>query len=522
MEASLAQQESLIAALQHTLEQPVEAVETHISWVLLAGDHAYKIKKAVNLGFLDFTTLEKRRFYCAEELRLNRRLAPDLYLEVISIVGSTEQPVLGGSGQAIEYAVKMQRFPQSCLLDQVLQRGRLTPETVDATARKLADFHRSTAATGNDSPFGTPERVHQPVMENFAQIRTRLDSSASPGKLDELEEWSEREYRARCGAFAARKAMGFVRECHGDLHLGNIVLLEGEIVPFDCIEFNENLRWIDVISEAAFLTMDLHDRERPDLARRFLNAYLEQTGDYAGLEVLRYYLVYRAMVRAKVACIRAGQDDLASGEQDLLWAGYRRYIELAEGFTRPTAPFIAITHGLSGSGKTTVTQALLEALDIFRVRSDVERKRLYGLKPEARSSAGTGEGIYSPEANVRTYHKLAELARGIVRSGFPVIVDAAFLKRRERAAFHDLARELGVPFAILDFAAPESLLRERVELRRQGARDASEADLAVLESQFCSSEQLDDAESTVSLPVNTEQAVDVQALVQRLKKATSC
>ena len=308
MDTPLARQEILVAALRSALGEAVEVVETHISWVLLAGDYAYKIKKAVNLGFLDFSTLEKRRFYCAEELRLNRRLAPDLYLEVVPIAGSADHPVLNGPGPAIEYAVKMRRFPQACLLDQVLLRGELTPETIDAIARRIADFHGRTAIADNESPFGTPERAHLPVAENFAQIRPRLRDNEDLIRLDELERWSEREYQARFNALAARKARGLIRECHGDLHLGNMALLDGEAVPFDCIEFSDNLRWIDVISEAAFLAMDLQDRGRPDLARRFLNAYLEQTGDYEGLEVLRYYLVYRAMVRAKVACIRAGQD----------------------------------------------------------------------------------------------------------------------------------------------------------------------------------------------------------------------
>ena len=517
MDASLTRQETLIAALRSTLEEPVELVETHISWVLLAGGYAYKIKKAVDLGFLDFSTLEKRRFYCAEELRLNRRLAPDLYLEVVSIAGSADHPDLNGPGPAIEYAVKMRRFPQGCLLDQVLLRGELAPETIDAIARRIADFHGRTAIAGNESPFGTPERTHLPVAENFAQIRPRLRDKEDLIRLDKLERWSEREYQARIDAFEARKARGFVRECHGDLHLGNMALLDGEAVPFDCIEFSDNLRWIDVISEAAFLTMDLQDRGRPDLARRFLNAYLEQTGDYDGLEVLRYYLVYRAMVRAKVACIRAGQEGLSAGH----WTQYRDHIELAADFTRPSQPFLAITHGLSGSGKTTVTQSLLEALSLFRVRSDVERKRLHGLKPEARSGAGTGGNIYSLEANERTYRRLAEVARGIVRSGFSVIVDAAFLKRRERAAFHELAQELSVPFAILDVTAPENRLRERVKQRVQHGRDASEADIAVLESQLRNSEPLDDRESTAIIEVDTEQTADVQALVQRLAKAIS-
>jgi aminoglycoside phosphotransferase family enzyme/predicted kinase len=517
MDTALARQEILVAALRSALGVAVEVLETHISWVLLAGDYAYKIKKAVNLGFLDFSTLEKRRFYCGEELRLNRRLAPDLYLEVVPVAGSADHPAWNGTGPAIEYAVKMRRFPQASLLDQVLLRGELTSATVDAIARRIADFHEHTAVADDESPFGTPERTRLPVAENFAQIRPRLRDDADLIRLNELSRWSEREYQARFKTLAVRKARGMIRECHGDLHLGNMALLGGEAVPFDCIEFSDNLRWIDVISEAAFLNMDLQDRGRPDLARRFLNAYLEQTGDYEGLEVLRYYLVYRAMVRAKVACIRAGQAEQPAGH----WTQYRNHIELAAGFTRPFQPFLAITHGLSGSGKTTVTQSLLEAASLFRVRSDVERKRLYGLKPEARSSAGAGEGIYSVEANERTYRRLAEVARGIVQSGYPAIVDAAFLKRRERAAFHELAQELGVPFVILDVTAPENLLRERVKQRMQRGRDASEADIAVLENQLRNSEALDSSEQAATIGVDTERAVNAQALVQRLTGMTN-
>ncbi|BAN35756.1 hypothetical protein SCD_n01945 [Sulfuricella denitrificans skB26] len=518
MDATFARQEILVTALRNVLGEPVEVVETHISWVLLAGDYAYKIKKAVDLGFLDFSTLGKRHFYCAEELRLNRRLAPDLYLEVVPIAGSADHPVLSGPGPLIEYAVKMRRFPQFCLLDQVLLRGELTSEMIDAIARKIVDFHGRTAVADNKSPFGTPERTHLPMVENFAQIRPRLRDKKDLIRLDELERWSEQEYLARWDALAARKARGFVRECHGDLHLGNMALLDGEAVPFDCIEFSDNLRWIDVISEVAFLTMDLHGRGRSDLARRFLNAYLEQTGDYEGLEVLRYYLVYRAMVRAKVACIKAGQERLSAGH----WAQYRNHIELATEFARPLQPLLTITHGLSGAGKTTVTQSLLEATSLFRVRSDVERKRLYGLKPEARSGAGTGESIYSPEANERTYRRLTEVARGIIQSGFSAIVDAAFLKRRERASFHELAQELNIPFVILDVTAPENLLRERVKQRMQQGRDASEADITVLENQLRNSEPLDASELALAIDVDTEQKENIQALVQRLMKATSC
>lgn len=518
MEAALARQKVLIAALQQTLEAPVEIVETHISWVLLTDGFAYKIKKALDLGFLDFSTLEKRQRCCEEELRLNRRLAPGLYLAVTAITGSSEQPLMNGAGSAIEYAVKMRRFPQSNLLDQILLHGELTPEIVDAIAGKIADFHQRTASADSASQYGTPEQIHQPSTQNFAQIRPRLLEQIDRNRLDGLERWGEEEYRNRRNAFAARKAQGFIRECHGDLHLGNIVLLDGEIVPFDCIEFNADLRWIDVISEAAFLSMDMQDRARPDLARRFINTYLEQNGDYAGLEVWRYYLVYRAMVRAKVASIRAGQMGKTGAEH---WLQYRRHIELAESFSRRSPPLIAITHGLSGSGKTTVSQALLEAMDLFRIRSDVERKRLYGLKPRERSNTEIAESIYSPAANERTYRHLAELARSIVLSGYPVVVDAAFLRRRERASFRELAQELGVPFAILDCAAPEHLLRERIEQRQRHGRDASEANLTVLKSQLRDNEPLDSNETVTAISVNTEQDANIQALAQRLKETIS-
>ena len=222
------------------------------------------------------------------------------------------------------------------------------------------------------------------------------------------------------------------------------------------------------------------------------------------------------MVRAKVACIRAGQAEQSA----VHWTQYRNHIELAADFTRPLQPFLAITHGLSGAGKTTVTLSLLEATSLFRVRSDVERKRLYGLKPEARSGAGTGEGMYSLEAGERTYRRLAEVARGIVQSGFSAIVDAAFLKRRERATFQELAQGLGVPFVILDVTAPENLLRERVKQRMQHGRDASEADITVLESQLRNSEPLDASELAVAIGVDTEQAENVRVLVQRLPGMT--
>ena len=285
----------------------VTVLETHISYVLLTGKHAYKIKKSVNLGFLDFTTLAARRFYCEQELRLNRRLAPALYLDVVAITGTIDAPVLGGDGPVLEYAVKMHEFSQEALASQLLSRNELAAADIDVLAAKVAAFHATIEVAAPDSAFGRPDDILRIALQNFARIRPLLATPADRAELDALALWAEREHQVRQTAFHERQRGGFVRECHGDLHLGNIARIDGEITIFDCIEFNDAMRWIDVMSEVAFTVMDLQDRGRGDLGQRFLNAYLEITGDYAGLSVLRFYLAYRAMVRAMVARLRAVQ-----------------------------------------------------------------------------------------------------------------------------------------------------------------------------------------------------------------------
>lgn len=508
---------TLIASLQNPAlyDHPVEKfeiVETHISTVLLTGRYAYKIKKPLNLGFLDFSTLEQRRHFCNEELRLNRRLAPQLYLDVVAIGGSAAAPVLNGGGPAIEYAVKMRQFDQAGLLDRMLARGELLPAHIDTLAQDIATFHGAIPSAPADSGFGAPQSVQQPAMQNFEQIRALLKKAPDVELLETLRAWTEQEFAARAEDFAARKQGGFVRECHGDLHLGNMALIDGRVTLFDCIEFNNNLRWIDVISEAAFLVMDLHDRRRPDLAWRFLNAYLEISGDYAGIKVLRYYLTYRAMVRAKIACIRATQAGLSMPEQTEAWRQFRSYLMLAHRFTQPAHPMLIINHGLSGSGKSTATQTLLEHIGAPRIRSDVERKRLFGLAAQARSNSGINAGLYTADASRMTYQRLAELAHALLENGYNVIIDATFLKRGQRDLLREVAHELHAPFVILDFQASTAVLRERVEARHRLGLDAAEADVAVLEQQIASHEPLEEDELAATVAINTEQALDIGAV----------
>jgi uncharacterized protein len=466
----------------------VERLETHISYVLLTGEHAYKIKKAVNFGFLDFTTLAARRFFCAEELRLNRRLAPDLYLDVVPISGSVDAPVLGGDGPALEYAVKMREFRQEALASRILARGELSPADIDALAARVAAFHGTIAVAAAEGDFGAPEELLRVTRQNFAQMRPLLAAVEEDDEIDALCAWTEREHAARRGAFLRRRRDGFVRECHGDLHLGNIARIDGELVIFDCIEFNAAMRWIDVMSEVAFTVMDLENRRRADLSYRFLNAYLEQTGDYAGLGVLRFYLVYRALVRAKVARLRAQQLD--AGAASALHVEYRGYVSLARRYARAPRPALILAHGFSGCGKTTLSQPLLESIGAVRIRSDVERKRLHGLDARTRQGGGVDRGLYTPAVTRATYQRLATLAREVVSTGGVAIVDATFLRRWQRDLFYDVATELAIPLVIVDFVAQESTLRTRIAQRAATGADASDADLAVLGHQLRTCEPL--------------------------------
>ena len=511
----------LLQALHHAAcyDHPVREVrmvETHISWVMLTGDYAYKIKKPVNLGFLDFSTLDKRRFYCEEELRLNRRLAEALYLGVIPITGSPAAPRLNGPGEAIEYAVKMLQFSEEARLDRMLARGELQASHIDLLAQELAEFHDRIAIAGNDRPFGDPEHIHEPVRENFDQIRPRIEAPER-NQLQRLQAWGELTFAALRTTFQDRKRRGFVRECHGDAHLANMVWHDERVLLFDCLEFSENLRWIDTMSEVAFVTMDLDDRGRTDLARRALNAYLEHTGDYEGLAVFGFYRVYRALVRAKVACIRSGQSDLSDEEKRQVREEYLGYANLAERYTRSPRVALIITHGLSGSGKTWLSQQLLENLGAIRLRSDVERKRLHGLASFARTGSAIDSGIYTAEAGRHTYARLAELAQAILGAGHPVIVDAAFLKRHQRDSLRVVADQMRVPFVVLDVQAPETVLRRRLHQRVQHERDASEADLAVLDHQLTSQEPMTADEQRHVLVVDGAASTNITDLVSSLR-----
>ncbi|NEV61635.1 AAA family ATPase [Thiorhodococcus minor] len=491
----------------------VEHIETHISHILLAGDFAYKLKKPINLGFLDFSTAERRRHCCDEELRLNRRLAPSTYLDVVPVTGSPEQPRIGGAGPVLDHVVRMRRFPQAALLD----RRPLSRDLMCRLAELVADFHAEIPVAEADTDFGTPDAVLEPMLENLRQVRARVAVPENRQRLDRLAAWTRKRFVELTPLIEGRRRDGFVRECHGDMHRGNIALVGERIIIFDAIEFNPYLRWIDTASEIAFLVMDLEQAGATEQAQTFLNRYLERSGDYGALAVLDFYKVYRAMVRSKVQAIRLGQPDLdAEGEREVR-ALCSHYLGLAESYTQGRRPRLLIACGLSGSGKSRLSRRLREALPMVHLRSDLERKRLFGLHELARTATRMDRGIYFPDATNWTYDRLHRLADQVLSSGYDCLVDATFIARDRRRRFQALARRHHAGFGILALDAPLDVLRERVKRRLARGRDASEATLDVLERQHAGRQCLSDAELSHAVRVDTSQEPSLPDLLASIE-----
>ena len=531
---ALVEHTALVQALRNPHAYPhqadaVEVIETHISSVLLAGEYAYKVKKPVDLGFVDFTSLERRKHFCEEELRLNRRGAPSLYIDVVPITGDIGSPHVGyGPGPTIEYAVQMHRFAAGARLDFLARAGLLSCAHIDQLALSVATYHEQCEAAPHGKEFGRPEVILRWATDNLGDLEGAQFSQADSRRLRELRAWTQEEFERRASLFEQRRKSGRVRECHGDLHLGNIVLLQDAPVPFDCIEFNDELRFIDVMNDVAFAFMDLIDHRLAPFAWRFLGAYLERVGDYEGLATLRFYAVYRALVRAKIALIRRAQADTSAEERTVDWASVVRYLKVAYALARPPTPQLILTCGVTATGKTTVAQVLLEQLGAVRLRSDLERKRLHGIaaKDHSASSETVGEGLYASAATERTYARLSDLASMVLDAGITAIVDATFLKRSQRQTFQNLAAKYGVRFSIVECVAPPATLRTRVMQRLAQGDDASDATTQVLAHQLDEQEPLSAQERLAAfrLDTNTDRSrleARCSWLIRRLKTNTA-
>ena len=535
----------------------VELIETHISWVLLTDDFAWKIKKPVKFDFLDFSTLERREYFCREELKLNRRFAPQLYLGLAAIRGTPEQPDLVTSAGAetlnagqsavsensanrlampdvFEFAVQMRRFDQTKLLSRLAENGKLDGALVDELADVVAGFHaraerlpdltnHDATATDDDDNCEMDDRewikpLAAAAHENFDALQQRLDQPAQQSLLRQLEDWTDFELTSLKDVLQFRRKNGMVRNVHGDLHLGNIAIVDGKVCLFDCIEFNDDFRWIDVMSEVAFVVMDLEERGLTEFGWRFLNRYLERVGDYEGVRVLPFFLVYRALIRAKVDAIRLDDESLNQPERRLLREELDSCLETADEDHDFVPPALILMHGVSGSGKSYVAQHLLEKLPAVRVRSDVERKRLFDLVSEARPTPAQATEMYSAEASQRTYERLLCLADTLLLTGYPVIVDATFLLNETRQPFLDMAAAHCAKTIIVECTAPENILRQRVAKRLLANSDASDADVDVLNQQLPTIDRPRDAESAHVLRIDTTEADGLNTALAELRR----
>jgi aminoglycoside phosphotransferase family enzyme/predicted kinase len=464
------------SAFPHPAPDPV-AEETHISWVVLAGEFAYKIKKPVRLPFLDYSSLAARKHFCEEEVRLNRRLAPELYLGVSTIVRTSGGLAIDQEGPIVEYAVRMRRFSSADRLDRRLAEGRLIGPDIDRCAIRVADMHRA-------APRADPGNAMQAAAAALDPVTACLDALGhrSPAVQDARRWLADRE-PVLTAVFENRHRSGWVRECHGDLHLANLADLDGCIVPFDAIEFDSALRWTDIQADAAFLLMDLQSRHRRDLGWRFYDGWLARTGDYEGVAALRFYLIYRHLVRAKVDRIRLSQALEDSTERRRIESRLAVHLGSIRDLVRPGRPALILTHGLSASGKSTVARNLAAEMPMVRLPADLVRKRMAGLDPFD-TSAPPPAGLYDHEFTEQVYGELRRLADLALDAGWNTIVDATFLTAERRRPLMELAVERGLPVLCLHCRAPEAELRRRIVARRRAGTDPSDADLAVLEDQM--------------------------------------
>jgi aminoglycoside phosphotransferase family enzyme/predicted kinase len=463
----------------------VEVRQTHISAVFLAGSYVYKVKKPVDYGFLDFGTLDKRRHYCDEEVRLNRRLAPDVYLGVVPVTRCDERLCLEGQGEIIEWAVKMRRLPDGATLQNRLQQDDVDVQVMQKLAGRIADFHASAAAGPRVAAFGRFEVVAGNARENFEQSVAHIGTTVSDAVFTRVKTLTEDALTRHRPLIESRAERGIPRDTHGDLRLDHVYVFPdceppGDLVIIDCIEFTERFRFADPIADMAFLIMGLHLRGRRDLGREFLDAYIRTSGDGEGRALVPFYTAYRAVVRGKVEGLKLSRTEITDADRAVALTKARGswLLALGELETARRKPCLLLVAGLPGTGKSTLAQAVAEQADFRVIRSDVVRKELAGVAIEHRTASAFGTGIYTAEWTRRTYEECLRQAEELLFEGKRVLVDANFRDEACRRTFLDAATRWGTPTGILVCDAAPEVVRERLKNRRN---DVSDADWSVYE-----------------------------------------
>jgi len=475
----------LIAALSDPRIYPeatagVRLIQTQMSCVFLTDEYAYKIKKPVNLGYVDYTTLEKRRYFCQREIELNRRLCPGAYMGVVPITFDGNKFAFDDAGEVAEYAVKMRRLPDDKLLDHLLRANAVTPVMMDTVARKLADFHKTAKTSERIAAFGSVATVTQNTEENFSQTQKYFGRSISEKQFNTIRDFTHRFVQTNRELFEGRVKEGRTRDLHGDLHAQHICFCH-DLCIFDCIEFNERFRYCDVASEVAFLAMDLDRFGRADLGRRFIQEYVTISADNEIPRLLNFYKCYRAYVRGKVASFKLDDSLVSGSDKAESQAMAQGYFDLATAYTR-SRPLLIVMVGLVGSGKTTLANALAGRLGAVHISSDVTRKRLAGIPETEHRYDEPASGIYSPEFNRRTYESIYHQAADTLKGGVPAILDAAFLRQAERDKAIRIAEELGADYLVVECRLTPELTQKRL-LQRLGEVSASDGRWEIYQSQ---------------------------------------
>lgn len=499
--------------------QGVELLQTHVSWLFLTDTHVFKLKKPVNFGFLDFSTVELRHFYCLEELRLNRRLCPDIYEKVIPLYESDEGATFNGSGRVLEYAVMMKRLPADCMLDRLVDGGRVSIEEIRIVALQICNFHASLATSPDVSKYGSIESIQFNWRENFKQTQPFEASTLPPAVAETIRTYVDTFTAEHSELFTQRIKNGFIRECDGDIHLGNICLLDRTAYIFDCIEFNERFRCCDTAADIAFLLMDLDYHRRPDLAEAALSMYVTASGDTELSRLIPFYKVYRAFVRAKVESLQLLDDGISQLERTAANNRAVRYFRLAQGYSLRSRlpPTLFITCGTMGCGKSTLADQLAFELGLATFNSDAERKRLAGLSPDTSVKVAFGEGLYSEEMSRNTYHQLECLADSELLAGNSVLIDAGFGTFAERARFARLASSHGADFVILSVECDPLLQRKRLFERSSLARSVSDGRVDLLDRQLAVFEPPDSSEgSCIIFPSSEASAHALDSVYERV------
>ncbi|MBN1368993.1 MAG: AAA family ATPase [Dehalococcoidaceae bacterium] len=438
-------------------------IQTQMSWVLLTVDFAFKFKKPVDLGYVDYTSLEKRLYFCQKEVELNRRLCPDSYLGVVPVTLKGGEYLLGGTGEIADYTVQMKRLPQERMLDWLLLNGEVTPDMLNSVAVKVAGFHRKAETGKHIDVYGSMEAVRFNVAENFEQTTKYTGPVALPRSMARIKRFTHAFLDSHAGLFAGRVTAGHIRDCHGDLHSSHICFTD-RLCIYDCIEFNDRFRYSDTASEVAFLAMDLDHYGRADISTTFIQDYIEASADTGIESLLRFYKCYRAMVRAKVNCFKLDDPYVSDSEKASSGSAARLYFDLAESYTLEK-PVLLATAGLTGSGKSTLARALGRRMGMVVISSDVIRKGLAGIPSTRHCYDELDSGIYSPEFSHLTYETMFKQAEHWLSRGVSVILDATFTQARSRQAAAGLALRQGADFGIMEFCIKDDQALARLEER---------------------------------------------------------